>query len=153
MEYYGCNCFFSILCGPWFAIKPNDSRVQSLVYSIDSGIWILILLHVFYAHRKLGTYVVMIGKMVWLVLIFLIVIDWLFIASFFNNFLLCCSLLSISIDSILMPSKFEQYYRNSLVSEYEHENSVKTFFYLFTILKFSRNKCSIPGSELYFVLK
>ena len=150
MDVIAFSLFFVAL-----GLRLNTMTVEygHLVYSIDSGIWILRLLHVFYAHRKLGPYVVMIGKMVWLVLSFLIVIGWFFIASFFNNLLLCCSLLSISVDLMLMPSKFEQCYRNSLVSEYEHENSVKTFFYLFTILKFSRNKCSISGSELYFALK
>ena len=34
------------------------------IYAFDVGLWILRLLDVFHAHRKLGPYVYMIGKMV-----------------------------------------------------------------------------------------
>ena len=59
-----------------FGLRLNPTTVEygHLVYGIDSWIWILSLLRVFYAHRKLGPYVVMIGKMVRLVFIFFIAI-------------------------------------------------------------------------------
>ena len=42
----------------------STEEYSHLVYAIDSWIWILRLLNVFYADRILGPYVVIIGKMV-----------------------------------------------------------------------------------------
>ena len=41
---------------------------------------------------------------------------------------------------MLAHSNFEQYYNNSLISEYEHKTSLKTFSYLFKVLRSSRGK-------------
>lgn len=53
--------FFLVL-----ALRLNTSTVEygNLVYAVDSWVSILRLLNVFHAHRILGPYVVMIGKMV-----------------------------------------------------------------------------------------
>lgn len=61
MDVFAFSMFFLAL-----ALRLNVSTVEygHLVYAIDSSIWVLRLLNVFYAHRILGPYVVMIGKMV-----------------------------------------------------------------------------------------
>ena len=44
--------------------NASTEKYSHLIYAIDSWIWTLRLLNVFYADRVLGPYVVMIGKMV-----------------------------------------------------------------------------------------
>lgn len=61
MDVAAFSLFFLAL-----GLRLNASTIEysQLVYAIDSSIWILRLLNVFYAHRNLGPYVVMILKMV-----------------------------------------------------------------------------------------
>ena len=63
MDVFAVVLFFLAL-----GLRSNASTEEysHLVYAIDSWIWILRLLNVFYADRGLGPYVVMIGKMVWI---------------------------------------------------------------------------------------
>ena len=45
----------------WFS---STTHVGHLILALNAGIWILRLLHVFYVHRIMGPYVVMIYRMV-----------------------------------------------------------------------------------------
>ena len=49
-----------------FALRvyPSTLEIGHLILALNVGIWVLRLLHVFYVHRVMGPYVVMIYRMV-----------------------------------------------------------------------------------------
>ena len=61
MDIVAVSMFFVAL-----VLRLNSSTVEygQLLYAVNSWIWIMRLLNIFYAHRILGPYVLMIGKMV-----------------------------------------------------------------------------------------
>jgi len=69
-------------------LHPDMVEYGHLLYAIDSWFWILRLLHYFYAHRILGPYVLMIGRMF---------VDMLYFMSILAVFLVAYGVLTTAI--------------------------------------------------------